>query len=84
MKRIISLVDVINCNGYLKEHNLNFRIHIRDACGKQSCWIEPLSDCACDGTYEELYPLLEVFFEKLGFSLEFSEDKLNFWLEQDL
>lgn len=83
MKKIISLVEIINCNAYLKDNNLNFKIHLRDACGKQSCWIEPLSNCACDGTYKTLYPMVEEFFQSLGFQLEYSDDKLNFWLDQN-
>lgn len=80
MRKIISLVDIINCNASLKDQNLNFKIHLRDACGKQSCWIEPLEDG--QGTYDMLYPVLEEFFQSLGFQLEYSDDKINFWLNQ--
>ena len=45
MKNVISLREVVDCDAFLKEKCLNFRIHLRDACGKQSCWIEPLSEC---------------------------------------
>lgn len=83
MKKIISFVEIINCNAALKEQRLNFKIHLRDACGKQSCWIEPLSGSACDGTYETLYRVLEEFFQSLGFQLEYSDDQLNFWLDQN-
>ena len=83
MKNVISLREVVDCDAFLKEKCLNFRIHLRDACGKQSCWIEPLCECGCDGQYEELYAALEDFFGKLRYKLEYSDDKLNFWLSNE-
>ena len=38
----VSFNDVIELNGILKDKDLNFRIHLRDTCGRQSFWIEPL------------------------------------------
>lgn len=80
MKKIISIVDILHCNAYLKEQNKNYKIHLRDACGKQSCWIEPLSESVIS---ENLISLLDAFFLNLGFHLEYSDDKQNFWLIQD-
>ena len=51
----ISFNDIIELNGILKDQGLHFRIHLRDACGKQSCWIEPLGQCACEGHFDEMY-----------------------------
>ena len=50
----ISFNDIIELNGLLKDQGLHFRIHLRDACGKQSCWIEPLGNCACEGHFDEM------------------------------
>ena len=36
----VSFNDVIELNGILKDKGLNFRIHLRDTCGRQSFWIE--------------------------------------------
>ena len=33
--------------------------------------------------YEELYAALEEFFGKLRYKLEYSDDKLNFWLSNE-
>ena len=79
--KYISFGDIIDCNALLQEKKLNFKIHLRDACGKQSCWIEPLGNCACEGHYEEMYRIVEDFFKKRGFNLAYDEDKLNFWLD---
>ena len=58
----ISFNDIIELNGLLKDQGLHFRIHLRDACGKQFCWIEPLGNCACEGHFDEMYQVLENFF----------------------
>ena len=46
----VSFNDVIELNGILKEKGLNFKIHLRDTCGRQSFWIEPFGNCACEGS----------------------------------
>ena len=45
----ITFNEIIEVNGLLEEKGLNFKVYLRDACGKQSCWIEPLGNCAWDG-----------------------------------
>ena len=79
---IISFNDIIEINGILKDMALNFRIHLRDACGGQSLWIEPMGNCACEGHYEELYQKLEDFFDKKGFILKYWDNKMQFTLEK--
>ena len=37
----VSFNDVIELNGILKDKGLNFRIHLRDTCGRQSFWSFP-------------------------------------------
>ena len=76
----ISFNDIIELNGILKDQGLHFRIHLRDACGKQSCWIEPLGQCACEGHFDEMYQVLEDFFAGKRTSIEYDESKLNFWI----
>ena len=76
----ISFNDIIELNGLLKDQGLHFRIHVRDACGKQSCWIEPLGNCACEGHFDEMYQVLENFFAGKRASIEYDESKLNFWI----
>ena len=73
------LYYIIEVNGLLEEKGLNFKVHLRDACGKQSCWIEPLGNCACEGRYEEMYQVVEEYFRSKGQKIEFDETKLNFF-----
>ena len=76
----ISFNDIIELNGLLKDQGLHFRIHLRDACGKQSCWIEPLGNRACEGHFDEMDQVLENFFAGKRASIEYDESKLNFWI----
>ena len=50
----ITFNEMIEVNGLLEEKGLNFKVHLRDACGKQSCWIEPLGNCACHAHKEKV------------------------------
>ena len=76
----ITFNEIIEVNGLLEEKGLNFKVHLRDACGKQSCWIEPLGNCACEGRYEEMYQVVEEYFRRKGQKITFDETKLNFLL----
>lgn len=78
--KVIAFNEIIELNHKLEEKNLAFRIHLRDACGRQSMWIEPLGDCACEGRYEELYQVLNQYFSDNHYNVEYSEDKLNLWI----
>lgn len=80
--KYISIGEIVECNALLKAKRLNFRIHLRDACGKQSCWIEPLVDFEGEECWEKMYRELETFFNNLGYNLIFDKDNLNFWLDQ--
>ena len=74
----VSFNDVIELNGILKDKGLNFRIHLRDTCGGQSFWIEPLGNCACEGRYDEMYQVVEEYLEGKGFSVQYDDQKMNF------
>lgn len=79
--KIISFQDIIDCNQMLREKELALQLHIRDACGKQSFWIEPVGNDGSEIKYEDLYHVLDAFFEQRGCKISFSEDKLNFWVD---
>ena len=75
----ITFDEIIEVNGLLEVKGLNFKVHLRDGCGKQSCWIEPLGICACEGRYEEMYQVVEEYFRRKGQKIAFDETKLNFF-----
>lgn len=82
----VSFNDVIELNGILKDKGLNFRIHLRDTCGRQSFWIEPLGNCACEGRYDEMYQVVEEYLEgkRIFRAVRRSEDEfcgINLYLD---
>lgn len=78
--KIVSITEILQCNEFIKNKGLDFKVHLRDACGKQSCWIESFRETTSSGQWEELYKALEEFFGRLRFELEYGEDKSVFWL----
>lgn len=78
--KIVSIHEILECNQFLKDSGLEFKIHLRDACGKQSCFVESLSKNNGTAEYQVLYETLEAYFKKLRFQLEYNEDKTNFWM----
>lgn len=81
--KYVSISDVIECNAYLKANEWKYQVHLRDACGKQSCWVEGLKENTGKDDFEEVDRILTGFFRERGFILEFDEDKKNFWIAQN-
>ncbi|MBE7721666.1 RDAC family protein [Lacrimispora indolis] len=78
--KIVSITEILECNEWIRSKGLEFKIHLRDACGKQSCWIQSLNNKNGREQWEELYKALEEFFAGLRFRLEYGKDKTDFWL----
>lgn len=57
---------------------------MRDACGSQSFWVEPLSDCSCEDRYEEMQSVITEYFAGKGILVRFLESKLDFVIDQRL
>ncbi len=84
--KYISIAELLTLNQKIKEENLPYRIHLRDACGKQSLWIEFLEEGTDDkdeNKKQMLEELLKQYFHTLHFTIEFSEDRINFWISAD-
>jgi len=75
---IISINKIVELNKLLLENGINIKIHISDACGKQSMWIEPLDSQPVE---ENVYAYLGNFFEKERIKLIYSDDKMRFWID---
>jgi hypothetical protein len=77
---IISITTLLNLNQTLNDELfLPFKIHLRDACGKQSFWIEVMEESISGSQYDSLYAALEQFFQKERITLQYSADKMSFW-----
>ena len=71
----IGINKIVDLNKLLKEENV--KVHLRDACGKQSLWIENFSEKEISG---KAYEIINMFFENEKLALIFSDDKINFWI----
>ena len=83
MGRIIVIYDdIIEINHLLEEKGLSFKLHMRDACGSQSFWIEPLNDGLEEERYEDMQSVLKDYFAKKSIAIKFMDSKLNFVIVQ--
>ena len=80
---IITFNEIIEVNGILEQKHLNFKLHLRDACGAQALWIEPLGNCACEGHYDAMHQVIEQYFLDKGLNVKYWDDeKLQFTLDK--
>jgi len=75
---IVTFDQMIELNEMIKNLDLKFKIHLRDACGGQSFWIEPLGSDISVEENEKLYMILDSYFMKNKMKIEYADDKINF------
>ena len=75
---IVTFNDIIEINHIFNEAGLQFKLHLHDACGSQSFTVEPLSDFAFDGHYEDMKKVLINYFIEKGVTIQFLENGLEF------
>ena len=88
MPKIVNFFDLIHLNERLAQQGLRSKVHLRDACGKQSLWIElPSSEKPderekIDGQeLEKTKEQIEAFFSIKGMTVEFDlTGGKNFWI----
>lgn len=80
-KYIVTYNEVIELNHLLEGQGLNFKLHLRDACGSQSFLMEPFSNCSCEGRYEDMMREVSLYFEKKGIVIKFLENQLQFVIQ---
>ena len=82
MPKVVNFFDLIHLNERLEQQGLLSKIHLRDTCGKQTLWIELLSDEKNDGqTLEKTREQIKAFFAIKGMAVEFDlTGGQNFWI----
>ena len=73
---MLTFQTVIDLNSLLDEKQLPFHIHLSDACGGTSLWIERKSD---KDVSDELVSLITAFFKDRWMEIRFSESRHSFW-----
>lgn len=77
---IVSITMIIEINTLLQEKGLPYKIHLSDACGRQSMWIETLSGGSSSEQSAEFYKTIEDYFSKHRMRMEYSPDRHAFWI----
>ena len=88
MPKVVNFFDLIHLNERLAQQGLRSKVHLRDACGKQSLWIELPSGEKTDGRekidgqeLEKTKEQVEAFFVIKGMTVEFDlTGGKNFWI----
>lgn len=79
--KYVGIHEVIECNKQLEKEKFPYKLHLRDACGRQSFWLEPLVQEVEETTEEKMFDFVKHFFSERGFELLFSKDsKYDFWI----
>ncbi|MFA9375526.1 MAG: hypothetical protein ACERKZ_02115 [Lachnotalea sp.] len=79
--KIVSFNQIIELNKLLRIKDLQFKIHIKDACGGQSFYIEQLGQSDGDNRKEEMHQMIEQFFADNKMTIVYAEDKIHFTME---
>lgn len=79
--KIVSIKQIIELNHLLKEKELEFIVHIRDACGGQSFYIEPLNHEVNQERYEEMYHTIESYFKENKMQVVYADNKYDFTIQ---
>ena len=88
MPKVVNFFDLIHLNERLEQQGLLSKVHLRDACGKQSLWIELSSsektderEKIDDQELEKTKEQIEAFFAIMGMTVEFDlTGGKNFWI----
>lgn len=79
---IVAFQDIIDCNHMLEEKGLTFRVHLRDSCGGQSMWIEPLNSETCEGKFSEMREVISEYFIKKNMKIQFDQSGLSIMINK--
>lgn len=65
-------------NDQIKKANLEYKVHLSDACSGQCMWLEDLKNDEFIEN-EKLEEVVKNYFKKENSEIVFSEDKKSFW-----
>lgn len=75
----VTFNTIVELNHLLKENDLDFKIHLSDACGGTSMWIESLLPEVVFKSNTRLYAVINQYFAEHNMQLQYSEDRASFW-----
>lgn len=81
--KVVSINDIVEVNRELAEKGLACKVHLRDACGKQTMWLElPKDGEPREPTKQAAQTAVRELFAERGYELKFdSVEGINFWVK---
>ncbi|MDO9490665.1 hypothetical protein [Acetobacterium sp.] len=76
---IITWNNISEVNRRIEERDLAYKVHLSDACGGQSMWIEAMDKANHFDNLDDLNDLIKGYFSEIHADVEFSWDKKSFW-----
>ncbi|MBU4439571.1 MAG: hypothetical protein L6276_02685 [Acetobacterium sp.] len=76
---IITWDNISEVNRRIKERDLAYKVHLSDACGGQSMWIESMNKDNRFDNLDDLNDLIRDYFTEIHADVVFSWDKKSFW-----
>lgn len=77
--KILSIGEVLELNKIIKDNNFSCKIHLSDACGGQSFWIENLEK-GKDYDLDNLIKIIDEFFNNRKINIKYTKDRKNFFI----
>ena len=78
---IVSFNQVIELNHLLEKKDLQFKVHIRDACGGQSFYIEQIGNSGSVEIKEDIYDTIDNYFKNNKMTVVYHENKHKFTIQ---
>ncbi|MBC3796991.1 RDAC family protein [Acetobacterium tundrae] len=78
---VITWNEIIELNNRVKENKLDYKVHLSDACGGQSMWIESLKPDNSFEDLDDLNKLIDDYFTEIKAEIVYSWDKKSFWMK---
>lgn len=78
---IITWDELKEMNDLIKENNLMYKIHLSDACGGQTMWIETL-DGGDAKDINKINPVLIEYFKQHNTEIQFNSNNDKFWVKK--
>lgn len=77
--KILSIGEVIELNKIIKDNNFCCKIHLSDACGGQSFWIENL-DKGKELNLDNIIKIIDEFFNNKKINIQYTNNGKNFFI----
>lgn len=81
MQPYMSSFDIVELNKRFEQQRIPYIVHLRDACGRQSAWLEAKKADEGGAGAAEARRCISEYFCKPGLCVHFDSASLSFWLE---